>query len=86
MASVLLSWPRGRFQDIVHPEDHLRGLGGLNQHLPLHAETLCDPEPGHAVNLALVLKIKPRLTSFPVSITRFSRFETPRRKEEFQVA
>ena len=57
MTSVLLSWPRGRLQDVVHPENHLRGLGGLHQHLPLDTEALCDPQSGHAVNLALVLKI-----------------------------
>ena len=57
MSSVLLSWPRGRLQDVVHPEDHLRGLGGLHQHLPLDTEALCDPQSGHTVNLALVLKI-----------------------------
>ena len=58
MASVLLSWPRGRLQDVVNPENHLCGLGGLDQHLPLDAEAFCDPQPGHAVNLALILKIK----------------------------
>ena len=57
MASVLLSWPRGRLQNVVNPENHLCGLGGLDQHLSLDAEALCDPQPGHAVNLALVLKI-----------------------------
>ena len=64
MASVLLSWPRGRFQDIVNSEDHLSGLGGLHQHLPLHAEALCNPQSGHAVNLALVLKIKTTINIF----------------------
>merc|ERR1719341_2635724 len=54
MASVLLSWPRGRLQDVVNPENHLCGLGGLDQHLPLDAEAFCDPQPGHAVNLALI--------------------------------
>ena len=58
MASVLLPWPRGRLQDVVYPEDHLCGLGRLDQHLPLDAEALCDPQPGHAVHLALVLKIQ----------------------------
>ena len=64
MTSILLPWPRSRFQDIVHPEDHLSGLGGLHQHLPLHAEALCNPQSGHAVNLALVLETKQRLTTF----------------------
>ena len=35
------------------PENHLRSLASLHQHLPLHTETLSDPQLLHASNLAL---------------------------------
>ena len=35
------------------PENHLRRLASLHQHLPLHTETLSDPQLLHASNLAL---------------------------------
>ena len=35
------------------PENHLRGLASLHQHLPLHTEALSDPQLLHASNLAL---------------------------------
>ena len=60
VASVLLPRSGGRLQDVVNPEDHLGGLGGLHQHLPLHAETLGDAQLGHASDLALVLKTNVR--------------------------
>ena len=35
------------------PENHLRRLASLHQHLPLHTEALSDPQLFHASNLAL---------------------------------
>ena len=36
------------------PEDHLRRLAGLHQHLPLHAEALRDSQLLHATHAPLV--------------------------------
>ena len=35
------------------PENHLRGLASLHQHLPLHTEAFSDPQLLHASNLPL---------------------------------
>merc|ERR1712038_371728 len=54
MPSVFFPWSGSSLENVVDSEDHLRGFRGLDQNLPLDAETLRDAQLRHAADLSLV--------------------------------
>ena len=60
VGAILLTLARRRLEDVVHPEDHLGSLGGLDQDLALHLEALRDPHFDHVTHFALKLLVNSR--------------------------
>ena len=56
VSSIFFPWSGSSLEDVINSENHLRGLGGLDQDLSLDAEAFCDAKIRHAANLALILK------------------------------